>query len=70
MGWIHAPETLHNCVLPKPRVVYAEGYPIGSIWECDICSQHWELKSQQLDGLYFKRSDPVVKLKKPVANNQ
>ena len=41
MGLIYIPPVQETCKCPdKPGV---RQYPVGTIWECDVCVQWWKL---------------------------
>lgn len=52
MPWIKQKKNEHVCA--KPSLTGLVKPDVGDIWECDRCSQQWEVREEQRDGLYWR----------------
>lgn len=56
MGWLIKSPTPHSCPRPSETARNNGGYDIGSLWQCDECSQVWKLVAGEYGEYFLKIS--------------
>jgi transposase-like protein len=59
MTWIKIAKTPHDCPLPSAYEAYANGYTVGSQWQCDGCGQVWDLSYDWGSPFFMPTKDKV-----------